>query len=286
MTEESINNGTKPSIPLSQYLFNPFRILAGSKSLFLGLVIILIAAFVGSLSTTHFDGVLDIHIGLEAPTWLFFAESLINWLCMVLFLFLSALIISRSQWRFIDILGTQALSRWPTLITALVMLPDANLRFSMYLLSKFGQSDASVAISSTDVAIFATSAIIAVLMIIWMVALMYKAYAVSCNVKGAKAIGTFVVSLILAEVVSKVLIVAVLSNILGANVVMGGFMSKSTQGAAVISEFENDPQLVGAWQSVDFVSDVNDFQPRTKRWKGELFLKELTFRENGRTSRS
>jgi hypothetical protein len=166
------------------------------------------------------------------------------------------------------------------------MLPDANLRFSMYLLSKFGQSDASVAISSTDVAIFATSAIIAVLMIIWMVTLMYKAYAVSCNVKGAKAIGTFVVSLILAEVVSKVLIVAVLGNILGANVVMGGFMSKSTQGAAVISEFENDPQLVGAWQSVDFVGDVNDFQPRTKRWKGELFLKELTFRENGRTSRS
>ena len=53
-------------------------------------------------------------------------------------------------------------------------------------------------------------------MIIWMVALMYKAYAVSCNVKGAKAIGTFIASLILAKVVSKIVVIALLSNTLGA----------------------------------------------------------------------
>ncbi len=58
-----------------------------------------------------------------------------------------------------------------------------------------------------DALIFSVAAIIAVLMIIWMVALMYKAYTVSCNVKGAKAIITFILSLILAEAVSKVLII-------------------------------------------------------------------------------
>ncbi len=277
---------TESKISLSQYLFNPFRILAGSNALFLGLVIILITAFVGSLSNTHFDGVLDVHTGKEAPTWLFFAESLINWLCMVLFLFLSALLVSRSQWRFIDIVGTQALSRWPTLITALVMLPHANRRFGEYLMSKLGQSGAAATINSTDAIIFVIAVIIALLMIIWMVVLMYKAYAVSCNVKGAKAIGTFITSLILAEVVSKVLILALVSSTLGTNIVMGDFMPKSTQGTAVISEFENDPQLIGAWQSVDFVRDVDDFESGTKRWKGELFLKELTFKENGRTSKS
>ena len=44
---------------------------------------------------------------------------------------------------------------------------------------------------------------IAILMIIWMVALMYKAYTVSCNIKGPKAIVTFIVSLIGAEIFSK-----------------------------------------------------------------------------------
>ncbi len=200
-------------ISLKQLLFNPFRTLAGSKALFLGVVIILLTAFVGSLSNTHFDGVLDVHTGQKAPIWLFFAENLINWLCIVLFLFFSALIVSRSQWRFIDILGTQALSRWPTLITVLVMLPNANRRFGEYLISKLGQSSEAVTINSTDAIIFFIAAIIAVLMIIWMVALMYKAYVVSCNLKGAKAIITFIISLVLAEAVSKVLIIALFNLI-------------------------------------------------------------------------
>ena len=66
-----------------------------------------------------------------------------------------------------------------------------------------------------DAIIFFISAIIAIIMIIWTAVLMYKAYAVSCNVKGAKAIGTFIASLIVAEIVSKLLIIALFINIVG-----------------------------------------------------------------------
>lgn len=208
MIENSANTKGKPKVPLSQYLFNPFRTVAGSKALLLGLGFITTTSIIASVGGIHFDGVLDVHMYKSGPMGLFLTENLINWLCMVLFLFLSALIVSRSQWRFIDIAGTQALSRWPTLITALVMLPDANRRFGEYLMSKLGQSSAAATINSTDAVIFFVAAIIAVLVIIWMVALMYKAYTVSCNVKGAKAIITFILSLILAEIVSKVLIIA------------------------------------------------------------------------------
>ena len=284
MIESSADPAAKPNVSLSQYLFNPFTILAGSKALFIGLLIILLTAFVGSLSNTHFDGVLDVHTGQEAPVWLFFLESLINWLCMVLFLFLSALIVSRSQWRFIDIAGTQALARWPTLLTALVMLPGTNRRFGEYLMSKLGQSSAAVTINSTDAIIFFIAAIIAVLMIIWMVVLMYKAYAVSCNVKGAKAIGTFIASLIVAEVVSKLLILALLSNTLGTNIGLGDFMPKCTRSTAPVHDFENDPQIIGTWQSVDFVGDVDDFQPGIKLSKCNLLLKSMKFMAEGTTS--
>ena len=84
-------------------------------------------------------------------------------------------------------------------------------------MSKLGQSGEAATINSTDAVIFVIAVIIALLMTIWMVALMYKAYAVSCNLKGAKAIVTFIVSLILAEAVSKVLILALFSNTLRAN---------------------------------------------------------------------
>ena len=193
-----------------EWLFNPFRFIAGFKALLLGMAIILISAFVGSFSNTHFDGVLDVHVGLEAPLWLFFAEGLINWICMVIPLFFFGLIVSRSSFRMIDVFGTQALARWPYLITAVVMLPDANQRVFAYLMSKLIQTAPAAAIGSIDVLIFGFAMIATILMTIWMVALMYRAYAVSCNIKGAGAVITFIVSLIGAEVLSKFAILSLI----------------------------------------------------------------------------
>jgi hypothetical protein len=191
---------------LSQWLFNPFIFIAGFKALLIGLTIILISAFVGSFSNTHFDGVIDVHLGFGAPLWFFFAEGVINWICMVIPLFFFGLIVSRSSFRMIDVLGTQALARWPYLITSVVMFPDANQRVIAYLMSKLAQTAPAAAINSADVLIFGFAMIVTILMTVWMVALMYRAYAVSCNIKGARAVVTFIVSLIGAEVLSKMAI--------------------------------------------------------------------------------
>ncbi len=212
MSEIPVNDTLAPEKSLKQWLFNPFRFVAGTEALFLGLVVILAAAIIGWLGKTHFDGVLDVHTGRPAPLWLFIAEGVIDWLSMVLFLFFSALLISRVSWRFIDILGTQALSRWPTLLTALVMLPEANCRFGNFLMWKVSQTGTAPVLNPADAFVFFTAAIISLLMIIWMVALMYKSYSVSCNVKGPKAIITFIISLVLAEALSKVIILGLFKN--------------------------------------------------------------------------
>ena len=203
MNEISTNIKTTPNNRLRQWLFNPFRVVAGYKALLLGLAIILISALVGSLGNTHFDGVLDVHTGLQTPLWLFFAEGLINWICMAIPLFFFGLIVSSSSFRAIDVLGTQALARGPYLITALAMLPDANRRIGEYLIAKFTQTAPTATINYIDILVFVLAMVLAVLMTVWMVALMYRAYCVSCNIKGAKAISTFIVSLIGAEVLSK-----------------------------------------------------------------------------------
>jgi len=46
----------------------------------------------------------------------------------------------------------------------------------------------------------------------------------------------------------------------------------------------NDPGLVGKWVSVDFVKEVNEFKPGQRRWKGDLFLKDMGFNLDGTTS--
>ncbi|MHC4528781.1 MAG: HAAS signaling domain-containing protein, partial [Planctomycetota bacterium] len=48
--------------------------------------------------------------------------------------------------------------------------------------------------------------------------------------------------------------------------------------------FVNDPEVLGAWESVDFVSDINNFTPAAKSFKGQLYLKELFILENGKTN--
>jgi len=163
----------------------------------------LISTFIGFLGSTHFDGVLDVHTGLEAPLWVFLAEGIIDWLTIAIPLFFFGLIVSTSSLRMIDVLGTQALARWPYLITAIVMLPEANRRVGAYLAVRFGLAAAPAAINYIDMFIFGFAIIVGILMAIWMVALMYRAYVVSCNIKGVRAIITFIVSLIGAEVLSK-----------------------------------------------------------------------------------
>lgn len=211
MTEITANTKAANSNRLSQWLFNPFRFIAGFKALLLGLAIILISALVGSLSNTHFDGVLDVHTGFQVPLWCFFAEGLINWVCMVIPLFFFGLIVSRSSFRMIDVFGTQALARWPYLITSVVMLPEANQRFGIYLMSRFASTATSGTVDYTDMLIFIFAMVVVVIMAVWMVALMYRAYVVSCNIKGARAVITFIVSLIGAEVLSKFAILSLLS---------------------------------------------------------------------------
>jgi hypothetical protein len=49
--------------------------------------------------------------------------------------------------------------------------------------------------------------------------------------------------------------------------------------------FVDDPQIIGEWRSVDFVADIADFDPGTPNWTGELYLKGLTFLENGKTAK-
>jgi len=60
------------------WLFNPFHYVAGWTALLVGLALVLAASFIGSLSNSHFDGVLDFHTGMPAPLWVFMCEGLID----------------------------------------------------------------------------------------------------------------------------------------------------------------------------------------------------------------
>ena len=64
-------NTTDQKRGIGAWLFNPFTYIAGWQSLFIGLAAIILAGGIGSISSTHFDGVLDTHTGRPAPLWFY-----------------------------------------------------------------------------------------------------------------------------------------------------------------------------------------------------------------------
>jgi len=204
----SIEPQRRPKIV--HWLFTPFVYVAGGTSLAIGVAAILLAGLLGSLSNTHFDGVLDMHTGRPAPTRVFLLEGLINWLCLAVVLFLLSRLVSRTSFRARDLFGTQAMARWPTVITALLTLLPAYQRGTAYLGWQLLRVGSQVQLHSADMVLFGLTVMVTVAAIVWMVALMYQSYSTCCNMKGAKAIATFVLGLLLAEVLSKVAIVKLL----------------------------------------------------------------------------
>jgi len=195
--------------PVVDLLLRPFAYVAGGRSLLLGLAAIVLAGFLGSLSHTHFDGVLDMHTGLAVPTSVFLSEGIVNWLTMSIALFLFGKLVSRAEFRVRDLFGTQAMARWPTVLAALGALAPPYRRLVSSITVQVLQSG-GLSAQRADIVLGGLIMLVALLTIVWMVALMYHSYSLCCNIRGLRAAVSFIAALVAAEIVSKIVVVRVL----------------------------------------------------------------------------
>jgi hypothetical protein len=231
-------------------LFNPSVYIAGAPALGLGIAAILLAGLIGSAGNAHFDGVLDTHVGAHVTLWVFLLEGMVDWLCLGVVLLVLGRIISRTAFRTVDVLGTQALARWPTLLMSLALLPKAFQRFTNDLVAQL-RAGQTPNINMGDACVFAVVVLALLVLLVWMVALMYKAFSVSCNVKGAKAIGTFIGGILLAEILSKICVVFIFQHA----VTTSAAASESTNSPAAVISPANQP----AEQVVELSAAGRDF---------------------------
>lgn len=261
-------------------LFNPSVNIAGASALGLGLIAILLAGLIGSLGNIHFDGVLDTHMGASAPLWFFLVEGILDWLCLSLVLLVLGRIISRTAFRTVDVLGTQALARWPTIIMSLILLPKAFQRFANDLVAQL-RAGATPKINPTDALIFLVVLVALLVLVCWMVALMYKAFSVSCNAKGAKAIGTFIVGLLLAETISKICVVLIFQHVVVNHAVAAestASLSAAISPAAQPVDQSTELSAAGAGfvdllAKKDYAAAENQFDPTMKSAMPEASLR-------------
>jgi len=197
------------------WLFNPFHYLAGGPALGIGVVAIAAAGLVGAASRSHFDGVLDFHSGLAVPLWVYLVEGFVDWLASGILLLAAGKLVSRTHVRALDVFGTQALARAPMLLTAVAALLPGFQRVTDELARAILRGGAlwPLDVGAQDVVVFALVLLVTLMMLVWMVALMYRAYAVSCNVTGARAVISFIVALLLAEAASKAALIPILKAV-------------------------------------------------------------------------
>jgi hypothetical protein len=203
MTIAMANPGLSVERTWKSWLFNPFRFVAGFKALLTGIAFIIVASLLGRMGNIHFDGVLDAHFGRAWPAWAFIAEGIIDWLSLALVLAIFAAIMWPATSRFIDVVGTQALARWPSLLLVGLLQIPAYGRVLNDVSAQARQGGGVPTLSPADMIILVGISLCLLPVLVWIVALMYRAFAVSCNAKGAKAVIVFIVAIVLGEVISK-----------------------------------------------------------------------------------
>jgi hypothetical protein len=191
---------------LKRWLFDPFTYLAGGPAMLRGVALILLSGLIAHFSSSHFDGVLDFHSGAVSPLWVSFAEGLVNWLIMAVLLLITGKLVSKSKFRAIDVFGTQALARWPGIFAALVSLLPSFQTVCRFVLWKVTRAGPAVTITPLDAVAFALAVVVMLCAFVWMIWLMYRAFSISCNVKGVKSGVAFGIALLIGEILSKIAI--------------------------------------------------------------------------------
>jgi len=177
-------------------MLNPFTRIAGWQAFGVGLVFVVITGIICTFSNVAFDGVVDMHLVKSLTLLQSFEFLAIDILSVVTVMTTTGFIVSKS-FRIIDILGTMTLSRSPLLILAFAgyfaVSPDINELIK----------DPTIVFQSIS---FIILILLSIPVTICSIILMFNALKVSWGINGNKLGSAFIIALLVAEVISKILI--------------------------------------------------------------------------------
>jgi len=201
-----------------KWVYNPFERIAGWSALVIGVVVMALTAVIGKLNRVAFDGVLYAHAGASFSFLTSFAMRAINFLALFLTMWVAGILFSKSKVRAVDVAGTMALAHIPILLFAVICFLPV-IPAGLY-----------------DIPRIIIFSIIYILFAIWVIALMYNAYSVSCNLKGTKAVVSFIVALLVAEIISKLVIIFLLSGLFTHSPAMNVSENNLTKDPVVVTD--------------------------------------------------
>jgi len=182
---------------------NPFEKIAGWQALGLGLIALVITAFIGSYNGAVFDAALSMHMSFESyPIWIAFAMLAINLTSIVLMYLIAGVVFSKN-FRVIDVVGTVALAKVPNIFLAL-------LAFIPLPILQAAQTDRTIFMEDPFLLLgsfsFIAFILCSLILMVWYITLLYNAFKVSLNINRNLRIVVFIFALILAIIISMMVV--------------------------------------------------------------------------------
>lgn len=186
-------------------LFNPFTQVAGEKALLLGIVAWIVSSGLAVVFPTNFDGALDAHYGPVSEWYFPLLQNLVNILSLTLFMYVFALLFATSKTRFIDMIGTVSMARFPYVLMPLLNIGNISGSIGQKFVDTMLKQQ-TPQLSTSEISYMIFAGVVGVFLLIWTITLLYNAYTVSSNLKKTKAVISFIASLVFAEILSSIII--------------------------------------------------------------------------------
>ncbi len=184
-------------------LFNPYIKYTERQLILCGAVSLLIGSVLGYLFNARFDGVFDLHFVKNVPQMQPFLDNL----TVIVSLFLCLLLVGKltnKKTRIVDILAISLISRLPIYILVFFNINGLVYEISTSLLQQLGTGNFDI--PPVDLLIIIGFTIFSILALVWVCALLYNGFKVATHAKKLKSVLLFIVALIVAEVLSKIII--------------------------------------------------------------------------------
>ncbi len=191
---------------MKKVLFNPFEQFSERPLILFGISVTILLSMTGAFFNARFDGVIDLHF--STPT--FFINTLTDNAINIVILSLALFTLGKyrnNKTRFVDVFTASLIARIPYYILPFFNWNNTVLVESEKLLKQFMtvQPGAVPQFETTNMLVLVLFAGFSLLFLAWFIYLLYQGYKVATNAKGGIEIVLFGVTILIAEVFSKII---------------------------------------------------------------------------------
>lgn len=191
---------------MKKVLFNPFEQFSERPLILFGISVTILLSMTGAFFNARFDGVIDLHF--STPT--FFINTLTDNAINIVILSLALFTLGKyrnNKTRFVDVFTASLIARIPYYILPFFNWNNTVLVESEKLLKQFMtvQPGAVPQFETTNMLVLVLFAGFSILFLAWFIYLLYQGYKVATNAKGGIEIVLFGVTILIAEVFSKII---------------------------------------------------------------------------------